>query len=1036
MIRIIHISDLHLESENPSHDKRNIIKALGEDLTKYVNEETILFFTGDLIDKGGIYFSKNKNPFEEFESIFINKILSITPILKERIFVVPGNHDVVRSRIDPISEAGLKSSINDVGSLHNFIEKNRFKSSHLDRLDDYKLWEKSFYEKYANAELSNFENTFIVNIGNNKVGVTCANSSWMCKDENDKENILLGKGQIEKSIDKISDCQIKLILFHHPLEFFRDFDKESSKLLIHKHYDILFTGHVHELSSSYSQDLFGDIFISIANSTIGDSPKERKHINGYTIIDLFPNELVRATYRKYIETHDKFVSNTDIGTEDGIKEFRILKEGKLESFEKNSLIVSNIETRYAEKLSEHFIMAGGTTNANCSIDTLFVEPTILNTPHGSIKETGTVKYTVDDIICSSSNFLIYGLKESGKTILLDKMFLDSITKFNQINKIPVYLKFMDIKRNNVKKAIREFISISSDKIDDYLRENNIILFIDDFSFSEKYSEQLSSLKEFIRIYDKVQLIITSDQILENVVPTDYLEHNTFFDFNISFIQNFNSNEIKQLVTKWFAGKEINLQENMEKLIKSFVDFGLPKTPLSVTLFLWIFEKQEKRPINNSVLVEMFIENILEKTNAENIYRETFDFKNKQRLLSFISKFMHDNGNEDLSYSVDYVELLAFINKYLKTRFPGKPQKVLDDLIGRGILCYEDDNLIRFKSAFFFQYFIAIHFDYNKEFKEFVFSEENYLDYVDEIIYYTGLKRDDIEILSFTQNKLDYAFKDFNNSIRENYQKIDEVLEVKDKKNTVTFEIEEKKSSIKPDETQIEEMYDKTLSNIPVQKNIPKKEKNNLDTRKNLDQILRLSSVVLKNSEDVDDFDYKVDSYERILSSSISFLMLYRNSLIAYYNTHKKQPEQFPKNIDFFLFIRILPLMHQVVIFNWIGSQKIRPVIEEKMRKDILTTNVSEFEKFMSAFIYSDIKGSDYPETIKNFVKNAKYNYSKDLSFLKIMSYYHLRPNSKELDQSYLKLMSEIKQDLGHIDKRRKTQYMQAIADKKKKRGNN
>ena len=138
--------------------------------------------------------------------------------------------------------------------------------------------------------------------------------------------MLLGKNQIENSIAEMEDCQVKLALVHHPLEFFKEFDRESLKNSIYRNYDILFTGHVHELASSYTQDLLGNIFISIANSTIGDSPIERKHINGYTIVDLQPNKEITAHYRKFIETHKNFVPNTDIGTENGKKSFQILKK--------------------------------------------------------------------------------------------------------------------------------------------------------------------------------------------------------------------------------------------------------------------------------------------------------------------------------------------------------------------------------------------------------------------------------------------------------------------------------------------------------------------------------------------------------------------------------------------------------------------------------------------------------------------------------------------------------------------------------------
>ena len=1031
MIRIIHISDLHLEKETPSFEKAAIINALSLDLKKQVNDNTLLFFTGDLIDKGALNFSDKENAFYTFEKVFIDRILSQNPSLKGRIFIVPGNHDVYRDKIDKYSESGLKSELDNVKSLDTFIQSNRLKSKHLERVEDYKKWESDFYQKYNSKNSSNFEFTYKLTIGKYKVGITCLNSAWLCKDEFDKENLLLGKNQIENSLLEINDCQIKLALSHHPLEFFKEFDRETLKVSIYRNYDILFTGHVHEVASSYTSDLLGNIFISIANSTIGDFPKERKYVNGYTIVDLEPNQQITTHYRKFIETHQNFVPNTDIGTEDGKKIFPILKDEKLELFEANQKIVDGIESRFCEKLNDDIIMSSSNTTVNCSIDNLFVEPTILNSPQGNLKDEDTIRYTIDSILNSKENYLIYGLKESGKTLLLDKMFIESVRRFNQFNKIPILLKYSDFKKKDIVRVIREFLAVSSSEIENFLSSNDTVLFIDDIIFNGKDKEQIDSLKQLISKYPKIQLVATADLILENVIPTDYLDHNDILNVNITFIQNFSSKEIKQLIQKWYVGKEVDLQENMQKLIKSFVDFGLPKTPLSVTLFLWIFEKQEKKPINNSVLVELFIENLLEKTNIENIYSETFDFTNKKRLLSFVSKFMYDNGDADYSYAVDYVELLNYFKDYLKTRFPGQPQKVLDDFIKRGILTYHDDNLVRFKSAFFFHYFLALHFDYDPTFKDEVFSGDNYLSFIEEITYYTGLKRDDLAILNFTQEKLNEAFGDFNNDIRNNHEKVDRVLESK-RDTTITFQIDEKKAEQKLSEKQVDEMYDDSLSAIPVTKNIEKKDSSNQDTKKQIDKVLKLACNVLKNSEDVDDFEAKRIAYQNTLVSSISFLMQYRDSLIIHYIKFKKQPEHFPKNIDFHLFIRVIPLIHQVVIYNWLGSQKLRPVLTDKIDRDKTTLNISDFERFLTVFIYGDVKGGDYPEVIENFVKSTKYNYLKDLSYLKIMSYYHLRNNSKELDKFYLRLMADIKQEIGQLDKHNKSKFMQNLEDDKKK----
>jgi hypothetical protein len=525
----------------------------------------------------------------------------------------------------------------------------------------------------------------------------------------------------------------------------------------------------------------------------------------------------------------------------------------------------------------------------------------------------------------------------------------------------------------------------------------------------------------------VQIIATSRLAIEGIFPTDYLSENTDFKFSVGFIQTLNSSEIKELITNWFGHEEDDARDKMQKLIRNFVDFGLPKTPLSVTLFLWIMETQERRPLNNAVLVEMFVENILSKTNIENIYSDNFDFKNKQRLLSFIAKEMRSHGDGDLNYSLDYVKLLKFMDDYLKTRFVGKPQKILDDFMRRGIFRIDADNLVQFKSPFLFHYFLALHFDINLEFKEEVLTDENYLNYVEEIIYYSGIKRDDPKMLDFTQKKLTEGFEIYNQTILEKHDDIDNVLNSIE---TMSTKVSDHKMIEKSSNEKIQRLYDDQLEKIPVQNKIENKDKTMLSTKKNLDIVLRLASIVLKNSEDVDDFTLKTKAYQNILTSSIAFLMLYRNSVLLCYKEHKKSPDYLPQNIDFRIFIWSLPYAHQLMMYDWLGTMKLRPVITDKMDGRDKQTNISEFERFLSVFIYADIRGADYPQKIVEFVKTSKFNYTKDIAFFKIYSYYHLRANNPEIDRFYIKMMADIREALGYISKSERGAFISNIEKRK------
>lgn len=89
MARIFHISDFHIENENLTFNKRNIIEALIKDIESHYNENSIIAITGDLIDKGAKLFSDKENAFNFFENSFITPLLKKYQTLKVEYLLFP-----------------------------------------------------------------------------------------------------------------------------------------------------------------------------------------------------------------------------------------------------------------------------------------------------------------------------------------------------------------------------------------------------------------------------------------------------------------------------------------------------------------------------------------------------------------------------------------------------------------------------------------------------------------------------------------------------------------------------------------------------------------------------------------------------------------------------------------------------------------------------------------------------------------------------------------------------------------------------------
>ena len=124
--------------------------------------------------------------------------------------------------------------------------------------------------------------------------------------------------------------------------------------------------------------------------------------------------------------------------------------------------------------------------------------------------------------------------------------------------------------------------------------------------------------------------------------------------------------------------------------------------MSVSLFLWSTEHSDRKPINNAVLLDIYIEIILEKLNQDNIYRGSFDFTNKLQLLANIAQEMLVVSEEN--YSLLYSDYIKVIETYLaKVGFDYETDKIADYFIRRKLFTKYQGNRIKFSQSCFFHF---------------------------------------------------------------------------------------------------------------------------------------------------------------------------------------------------------------------------------------------------------------------------------------------------------------------------------------------
>lgn len=1022
-MRIVHISDFHIESRGLEDLKNYVIKPLIKDLAKYNSEKKIdmIAFSGDLVDKGGMSFNDDiELAFLYFQELVIEPIAEAIKLPLEHFFFVPGNHDVVHKADKEVNEKGLLSILKNAEKVNNFIDSED--TDGIKRILPFKSFERDYYQNFSGEfELSNFQSTFKFEAGERSVGVSCFNTAWRCYDsKTDYQNIILGERQITRSRDLIEDCDIKIGIIHHPLDELAMFESKQIESMLIKDYDILFYGHVHEGSNWSKTNLMGSTIISVApsNWTTNVRNQNISYANGYAIVDFTLNSNVEISHRRYSHVKESYVANTDLGDDFGKTNYLLPKEGEIAKKEDEYKIIEKIKEVHLDSIDQHLISYETDTNAPKKIEDMFVMPRIIQKEEEKVNvdldvySTSEKKFSIEDICNSEENLLLVGVKEAGKTILMDKILIELTKNFNDYLKIPISIDLENMTSNSIETLISKYLNIGILEIkNDILVNHRIVLLIDNLKFESKYKSFLRNLEDFIQS-PNVSVIANCTSNTEEEIPVEAFDYNLVEFFKPAFIQSFQTKEIRELMGKWFSNNTNFYQDSskgLEKIIDSFSGLNIPRTPMAVSMFLWIIEKQENyAPINNAQMLENFLERLFAKTSNNEIYSSDFNYRNKERLLTEIALYMYKENHS--SYRISYEDLRRFIYENLKVKmFDFNEEKLLKEFVNKGIFSVEKEGVnkfVKFKFTCFFQFFLMKNIDINEEFKAHVLSEENYLHFVDELDYYSGLKVDDAELLSLVIDRMYDEYEPVLSKIEETQYTYDNPFETL---STIIDRISESDieeiTTNKQTDEEVEKEHDRKLASNSKNKIVKKDKEINPIVR--LDRLWVLAAKVLKNTEEITVKDLKTNAFSKVIKCSMAFAFIYKYIITGYHEKRDKDNTQNDKDEQVLMISRMLPLIHQVVVYQTLGTGKLKIVIQDRIENILDDKTISDFEKFLYVFIYSDLNGKDKFKYMATLIKNVKRHYVKDMIFIKLLEYYYKKDTLTSEEEKYKGLLGNL-----------------------------
>lgn len=1029
MIRIVHLSDFHFSNNNKDFELY-CLKPLVNDLIKIneVKEIDLIIFSGDLIDKGGLSFDKDiELAFLSFEELVINPLIEALNIQRDRFIFVPGNHDIDKFADKPMLEVGMEHTLTSVEAINSFIDDNDLTLG-ANRIKQYKEFERYYY-KETEHHIDNFSSTFKFTFNGVKVGISGLNSAWRCWDsDSDNGKLLLGERQVALAIEALNDCDLKIAVVHHPLDWISSIERAQIEHMIQRSYNMLFCGHVHEGGSRYSTSMYGgNLFVSAAPANWSSSIRTNNfnYTNGYAYIDYDFQQIV-VYNRSYYHVKGCFDPNPNRGDSEGKSVYGLPTEEQSHFIIKKKDICEAIIAEQISQLDEHLLSYRTNTLAPKSINELFVMPRLTQ----RLDKNDEKSFTLEEICSSDSNLLLIGAKESGKTILLDKLLVELMDKLYEYNKIPVYIDLNKTINRFETEISRYLIELRIKEVPDFLSSQDVVLLIDNISASPKLKSILIALEKLMIDYPRIRVIATATSMVSADIPMEFRDYSIISNFKPIQINPFKSNQIRSLIEKWFStNPHFKNEDSLKEVIGIFNKLDIPRTPLAVSMFLCIIEIQPNfSPVNNATLLEHYLEILFEKHAPQEILSEVFDFKNKQRLLAEIAyKMFHDN---DLDYRIDRVSLISFIAGYLESRkFYYKADDILNDLEKVGVFKEEIEEgsfYLRFRFNCFFRFFLMKNMEFNLSFKEHVLHEDNYLYFVDEIDYYTGIKRDEEDILFLTNIRMIEKFESLIQS-ESNLLNLDDIFQ----NNSLVSDLrDELLANIpvydKPSRDSLDELADTQLELAPSSYNGVKKIDGELSTYRQLENTWVLVAKVLKNTEETSRGDLKLEVYNKLLKYSATYIALARMMLV-------KSSDEINLNSDLAMILDFLPTGLHSILSSLISSSKLSVVLEEDLVEKLKNaTSYSEIEILLSLFNFIELNIVMSMDYIRDFLRIVKKRYIIDNLTIKLTYLYYTRPSNSRIDNQILNYISEIKTKHTNlaVKNRAKTKIMEEMRDEK------
>lgn len=713
MLNVFHISDLHYTGK-PSGQLRDAAVASVRSILELatalrangtLGQEACLLITGDLVQSGNAAADGEQSDFEAVHETLIQPLLEILKIGPDRVFLVPGNHELDRTAVpeadwliqghhasQKVCEADIKRDLCEkLSGFFEFVERHGYRSVTKDQ------------PRMASFECSGQQ-------------IVCLNGlagSYSRKGYGDKGELFVLGSELTNDFAAIQRHAV--VLTHHPLSWFADTCGADLKEFLSARQCRLFTGHIHDRGIDTTETSEG-AFVTVQAGASAEVGKP----NQVAVAWLPPSNSVAVRHYSLATRSGGFALTAVAETKVAPAKARDFFERTVAFFDPT--VVDSAADAARERGEGELSAASG------RIVEGFVPPDIERFPEDQFSGRRT---TIGALEADINNRVISGDELSGKSSLIHYLcVLRNGTGYADGRKISLVIDYRIVEaghdiRDTVLRRLAS-VGLSRSQAEYILLIGRLELFFD--NFDPNASTAMTAFQSFFEGHPLLRWTVATrgdQRYMPSRAPAAFSKDGiTYYQLSETTLPT-----VLRMIESHESGRTVERPRAVvEQVFRSINNLRAPRTIFYVNSMVDVFLSDASvEPLNRYLLIENLLSDRIRSAHREVLPNQPVDMEMLETFIGQIAHRLMERSEPYLSKADFYGLVEEFVERkgIQKKRFD--PDVILA-ILTKSFVLRDYEFGFGFMMLSIEDYFLAKHMGKDAEFRSYIMSTEGLLTY--------------------------------------------------------------------------------------------------------------------------------------------------------------------------------------------------------------------------------------------------------------------------------------------------------------------